>query len=166
MYQASVLIHIISAIIWVGGLLFLALIVVPATRGLPPAERGALISALGRRFRTVGWICIGLLIITGVITSSYRGVTWQAVASGELLAGQFGRLLAVKVSLVALMVVVSLLHDTVLGPASARALVRAGAPVTREVRRLRRASSWLARASVLLGLLVVALAVALVRGLP
>jgi hypothetical protein len=71
-----------------------------------------------------------------------------------------------KVSLVALMILMSLLHDVVLGPASARALARAEATATAGTGRLRRASAWLARASVLLGLLVVALAVALVRGLP
>jgi quercetin dioxygenase-like cupin family protein len=39
MYQLSVLVHILSAIIWVGGIFFLALVVVPVARRLPPADR-------------------------------------------------------------------------------------------------------------------------------
>ena len=58
LYHLSVFLHILSAIIWIGGMLFLALVVVPTTRGLPPSERAALFGAVGRRFRRVGWICI------------------------------------------------------------------------------------------------------------
>jgi uncharacterized membrane protein len=62
-YQLSVFLHILSAIVWIGGILFLALVVVPAMRGLPPAERAALSGAVGRRFRTVGWACIGVVVV-------------------------------------------------------------------------------------------------------
>ena len=51
LYQLSVFLHILSAIVWIGGMLFLPLVVVPATRGLPSAERAALFGVVGRRFR-------------------------------------------------------------------------------------------------------------------
>jgi uncharacterized membrane protein len=166
MYQLTVLVHILSAIVWVGGLIFLALVVVPATRPLPPAERGALLNAIGRRFRLIGWVCIGLLAVTGTIASVSRGLTWENLLSGHYFASQFGQVLALKVGLVALMVAVSLVHDLWLGPASTRALVRDDAGAEAFRRRLRRASSWTARLSLVLALAIVFLAVALVRGLP
>lgn len=165
MYQIVVLIHVLSAVVWVGGLTFLALVAAPATRSLPAVERGALLNALGRRFRIVGWACIGLLVVTGIIVSGYRGITWQAVVSGGLFASMFGSLLGLKVGVVALMIAISLVHDLWLGPASSRALTR-GEEAGPSRAGLRRASAWTARLSLLLALVIVFLAVSLVRGLP
>lgn len=170
MYQFNVLVHILSAIIWVGGMFFLALVVVPVARRLPEADRAALVGAVGYRFRTIGWICLALLVVTGVVNLYYRGVTWDSVVSGELLATRAGLLVVVKLALVAVMVVVSAVHDFVVGPASTRAHARAGADPSPEVRAaivvLRRRAGWLARITALLALAIVAVAVALVRGLP
>jgi uncharacterized membrane protein len=166
MYQVAVFIHILSAIVWVGGLAFLALVAVPATRPLPAVERSVILQAIGRQFRLVGWVCIGLLLVTGLIVNGYRGLTWGMLFDGTLVASVFSQLLAVKVSLVAVMVLLTLVHDLWLGPASARALSRSNATPSASMRRLRRGSSWTARLSLLLALAVVFLAVALVRGLP
>ncbi len=164
MYQLSVFLHIIATVVWIGGMLFLALVAVPATRKLPPAERGALFTSLGRRFRTVGWVCIALLLISGPINLGARGYSWESVTSGRLFEGEFGRTLAIKLILVTIMVGLSLTHDLILGPASARAMAN---PATiHTAAALRRRTSWLARFNLVLGLLVVACAVALVRGLP
>jgi uncharacterized membrane protein len=164
MYQLGVLIHLLSAIVWVGGMLFLALVVVPATRALPPAECGWLFDAVGRRFRGIGWACIALLIASGLASLAYRGVTLEVALSGQLFGSPFGRVLGAKLALVALMLVLSVLHDFVVGPASTRALSRPDDP--KRGLMLRRRASMLARANALLALAVVALAVALVRGLP
>lgn len=159
MYRASVFIHIVSAAIWVGGMFFLALVVVPVARRLPPAERGALLGALGRRFRAVGWICIALPIATGSVNSAYRGVRLESIASGRLFGDQFGRLLAAKLALVAVMLALSVAHDFVVGPASVRALACATGLAAGHVAALRRRASWLARLDTLLALLAIALAV-------
>jgi putative copper export protein len=165
-YQAAVSIHVLSAIVWVGGLVFLALVAVPATRPLPAAERGALLNALGRRFRPVGWVCLGLLVLTGLVVSGYRGLTWETFVSGAFFGSPFGRLLAIKLGLVALMALLTLAHDLWLGPASARALAAGESATGRPMAGLRRASAWTARLSLIVALAVVFLGVALVRGLP
>ena len=166
MYQLSVFIHIFSAIIWVGGMFFLALVVVPTTRHLPPAERGALFNTVGVRFRTIGWVCIGLLILTGLINSAYRGVTWESLFSGQILASSFGRLLMMKLGLVVVMLILSVFHDFFLGPASTRALQRHAPDEAPKIERLRRQASVIGRVNGLLALAVLALAVMLVRGAP
>jgi len=165
-YQLSVLVHVLSAVVWVGGMLFLALVVVPVARDLPSVERASLVGAIGRRFRVVGWVCIGLLIASGVVNSAYRGASWENLASGELLQSRFGQVLAAKLGLVVVMLVMSALHDFVIGPASVSALERADPGSRHEAASLRRRASWMARVNATLALLVVALAVALVRGLP
>jgi copper resistance protein D len=160
LYQLSVFVHILSAIVWIGGMLFLALVIVPTTRGLPPAERAALFGAVGRRFRAVGWVCIGLLLVTGVVNTSYRGVTWENVLTAELWGSPFGRVLALKLGVVAAMLALSVYHDFVIGPRSVRVVTGT------EAQRLRRLASYIGRAEAILALLVVALAIMLVRGLP
>jgi hypothetical protein len=45
-YQLGVLVHVLSAIVWIGGMLFLALVGVPAIRGLAPDERARLFDAI------------------------------------------------------------------------------------------------------------------------
>ena len=166
MYQLSVLIHILAAMVWVGGMLFLALVVVPAARSLPPAERSALFHLVGPRFRTVGWACIGLLLVTGIANTAYRGVTWATVFTAELWASEFGRVLALKLGVIAVMLVLGMFHDFVLGPASVRAHQAGSAQPSAEALALRKRASWLGRITTLLALVVVALGVMLVRGVP
>ena len=164
MYQLSVFLHIVAATVWIGGMLFLALVIAPATRHLPPTERAPLFSVVGRRFRLVGWICIALLIATGLANVAYRGVRWDDVLSGRFSGSEFGRVLAIKLALVAVMLLLSLLHDLLLGPASAAA--QHDPALRQHAAALRRRASWVGRVNVVFGVVVVALAVALVRGLP
>ena len=185
LYQVSVFLHIVSAIIWVGGMLFLALVVVPATRTVPAAERAALFGVLGRRFRTVGWACIATLLVTGTINLTYRGVTLENLFARELWASSFGAALALKLGVVALLLALSVYHDFVIGPRSVRALARhpgaglqagPGAPPavaapspagpSAEAQRLRRRASLVGRAEAILALAAVALGIMLVRGVP
>lgn len=127
--------HVAAALTWVGGMLFVALVLVPVTRRLDdPALRRRLMHESGVRFRAVGWAAMGLLVATGLVNIWLRP---------ELLTlGRFW----VKVALVALAIALSAAHDFVLGP-------RAGRPgATPSVRP---AASWIARVNLLLVLAVV-----------
>jgi uncharacterized membrane protein len=170
LYHLSVFLHILSAIVWIGGMLFLALVIVPTTRGMPPTERAALFGAVGRRFRAVGWVCIALLVVTGTINAAYRGVTWANLFSAELWGSAFGSTLAWKLGVVVALLGLSAYHDFVIGPRSVRVLERAGpdAPpaVQQEAQRLRKLASLIGRAEAILALTVLALAMMLVRGRP
>lgn len=166
MYQLSVLVHILAAKVWGGGMLFLALVVVPAMRGMPPSERSTLFELVGYRFRTVGWVCISLLLVTGAVNTAYRGVTSDNLFTSELWASEFGRVLALKLGAVAVMLLLSLFHDFVLGPASVRAHRLGERWPSAEAVALRKRASWLGRITTLLALVVVALGVMLVRGVP
>ena len=164
LYHLSVFVHILSAIIWIGGMFFLALVVVPVTRGMPPPQRAMLFGAVGRRFRAVGWVCIGLLLVTGTINAAYRGVNWANLFSSELWGSPFGTTLALKLGLVALMLAMSVYHDFVIGPRSLQVAREGTSPQMAE--RLRKRASMLGRAEAILALVVVVLAIMLVRGVP
>src|SRR5262245_27038423 len=91
-------------------MLFIALVLVPASRTPEdPALRRRLVHAVGVRFRKVGWAAIGVLLATGLMN------LW--LQPGMLRSPRFHA----KLGLVALSLVLSVVHDFVLGP-------RAGAP--------------------------------------
>lgn len=73
LYLVSVWLHIVAAMAWVGGMLFLVTVLVPLLR--TPAMRpqaAELFNALGRRFRIVGWVAIGTLVVTGLFNVTMR----------------------------------------------------------------------------------------------
>ncbi len=66
-YEVSVSLHILAACVWVGGMIFLAAVVLPILR--QPGYRSVavpLIQAAGIRFRWVGWMALGTLVLTGI----------------------------------------------------------------------------------------------------
>ncbi|HKK08587.1 MAG TPA: DUF4149 domain-containing protein [Gemmatimonadota bacterium] len=162
LYLLNVTVHVLAAMLWLGGMFFLAVVGGPALRGIEdPALRGRLYSAIGRGFRRAGWGAILVLVATGVGNLAFRGLLARSVlGSGRFWAGPFGRTLAWKLVAVTGMVVVSAVHDFVLGPAASRA-AREGDP---RARALRARAAWLARINAGLGVVVVVLAVRLARG--
>ena len=162
LYWISVTLHVLAAMLWLGGMLFLAAVGAPVLRAVePPALRQRLFQELGLRFRTIGWAAIALLIVTGTANLHFRGwLRWDGVLGEPAFwSTTQGRALAWKLIAVTAMLTVSLVHDFVLGPAAGRAV--AGSP---EALRLRRTAALAARGTALLGLIVVIAAVRLARG--
>jgi putative copper export protein len=164
LYLTSVAIHILAAATWIGGMAFLVLVVVPCLRRGDRARGAALLRETGVRFRAVGWVCFGLLVVTGTFNLSFRGVHLADFANAEWRASSFGRPLTVKLGAFVLVVLVSAVHDFVIGPRAVAALER-GTGIA-ETERLRKAASWLGRLNALLALVLVAAAVGIVRGWP
>ena len=161
LYYIILTIHILAAMTWIGGMIFLSLVATPAFRGLEPQMRARLFTAVGRRFRWVGWACIAILVSTGLMNLAQYGVGPGDLLDASFWSIQFGSRLALKLTLVATMLLLSALHDFVLGPRST-ALSRSAADPQRAA-SFRRRVSWLARLSLVLGVLVVWTAVGLTR---
>ena len=160
LYYVNVTIHVLAALLWLGGMFFLAVVGAPALRAVePPTLRQQLFNALGTRFRRAGWVAISVLLVTGVINLGYRG--WLSAAllgSASFWATGTGKALAVKLLSVVTMISMSLVHDFILGPRAGRA--RPGSP---EAIALRKQSAWNARIEAIVGLILVAAAVRLTR---
>jgi uncharacterized membrane protein len=162
LYYAVVTVHVLAALLWLGGMFFLGAVGAPVLRAIePPALRQRLFHDLGSRFRTVGWVAIAVLVTTGITMLGMRGLLhWSGVlGSAGFWRTTFGTTLAAKLSAVVTMIVVSAVHDFLLGPAAGRA--KPGSP---EAVALRRRAALLARANAFVGLLLVIAAVRLARG--
>jgi copper resistance protein D len=164
-YLLSVWLHIMAAIVWVGGTIFLVVVLVPAIRR--PEFAGiasALIRFTALRFRWVGWVCFCVFIFTGIVNLASRGIGWQELRDATFWQGSFGRTLAIKLILVAAILLISAFHDFFLGLRAAAAWETD--PASAETLRLRRQAVQLGRLNLLLALVVIVLGVMLVRGAP
>jgi uncharacterized membrane protein len=164
LYLTSVWLHLLAAITWIGGMFFLVLVVVPWLRSGARVDAGAFLRETGARFRTVGWSCFAILLVTGLVNLWARGVRPADLLSPAWLGSPFGRAVGLKLLVFALVLGVSGIHDFVLGPRATAAIERD--PRSAEAQRVRRQASLLGRVNVLLALCLVALGVVLVRGWP
>jgi putative copper export protein len=111
--------HLVSAAVWAGGLVFLGVAVGAARRTLSDDARIAFFRAIGRRFAVVGGVALLLLIATGTDMASDREV-W-----GDLTDTSYGKTLLAKLVVVGLVIVLTIVHSVVQGPALSRLRERA-----------------------------------------
>ena len=117
------IIHLLAACVWVGGSIALVFAGVPAARTLEGEARGQVLRALGEKWRPLGYGALITLIVTGAIlanhdlsdcVSPFRAVLW------------------VKVALVAVLLVVSYLHNYIYGPRLAAEIKEGKEPASRK----------------------------------
>ena len=163
LYLISVWFHLLAVIVWIGGMAFLVLVVVPWLRKQAGAtDAGKFLRETGERFRDVGWVCFAIIALTGTFNLSVRGVRWADFLSSEWRSSSFGKIVLFKVAAFSAVLLVSALHDFVLGPRATRAMMRD--PRSTEAQALRRKASLIARVNVLFALALVGAGVMLVRG--
>jgi putative copper export protein len=109
----------------------------------------------------VGWWCIAVLVATGLVNLSYRGwLRWDGVHSVPAFWGTpAGTALGAKLAAVTVMVVLSAVHDFVVGPAAGRATAGSAEAVA-----LRARAAWMGRMNAVVGVVLVVAAVRLTRG--
>ena len=114
------IVHLLAAIVWVGGTVALVFVAVPPLQRLEGDVRGRLLRELGERWRPIGWSALGVAILTGAVIASREG-------GFDTTPSRFNWVLAAKGALVGLLVAGAYLHDFVLGPGLARQ-IREGRP--------------------------------------
>ncbi len=155
-YLLLLWIHLLAAIGWIGGMLFLSLVLAPLARSRKAApEFMALFRLAARRFRLFVWSAIVLLLSTGPLLVVQRG--WSLGPNDWPVA------LKVKIALVAVLLGLTLSHDLVFGPQMRRlGVIPADERSSRE-QALVRSSAWLPRLALLVALSVIAVALVLGR---
>ena len=142
-YLASVFLHILAAMTWIGGMVMFVGAVMPVLKRRGAEEREAFLADFGPRFGRVAWTSFSVLIVTGVVNLAMRGVHISDFLREEWRDSSFGHGVLLKLGLVLLALVLSLLQTRVVSRTRAR---------------------WLGRLGLIVGLAIVAVAVALVRG--
>ena|SRR5699024_595641 len=163
MYHLSVFIHILSAVFWIGGMLFTAAVLVPASRHkLLRAKRGSFFVLIGTKFSRISWILFSILIITGITNLLTRGYSWSSLVSASFWNSHFGSILFTKLILFGTVLIISGVHDFYAGPKAGQLMEEQ--PESDRTKKMRKFSSWLGRLNLLLGIAVLYYAIRLVRG--
>ena len=157
MYSTLVVLHILAAMSWVGGMIFLSLVLAPLVRSRKAApEFMALFRSAALRFRPIVWVAIAILLITGPMLLSRRGIHVTAPAS-------WTGIVTVKLALASLLLFLTLLHDLLLGPRVSRVSGIPESQRTTGEQFVFKTARWLPRLSLLLALAVVIAAAVLAR---
>src|SRR5690606_42089870 len=95
LHFVAILLHILAAVVWIGGMVFLGAVLIPVLRGsrATGAQYTELIHRTGTRFRNVGWACLAILVLTGLVNLDRWGVGFERLTSAELWASPWGRIL-------------------------------------------------------------------------
>jgi len=152
-YLISVFIHIICAAVWIGGMLFLPLVLLPSIKNHP--DRITLLYKTGVKFRLVGWICLLILAFTGVLNLYFRGVplTWNFLTHSN-----YGHLLDIKVLLFTIMLIIGGIHDFYIGNKSIDEMKNTSNG------NFRKLAQWSGRLNLLLALAIAFIGIVLSRG--
>lgn len=113
--------HLLAAIIWIGGLVFQVLVVFPTlVRAAPTGERIRLALSLEARFRVLVWPAVGLVLFTGLVNLMH--VWYTTVVTAESIAPTFLPVLSIKLSLVVGMIVLQAVSQFLVQPRRVAAL--------------------------------------------
>ena len=140
-------IHVLAAVVWLGGMVFLSVVLVPVfRRGTFGADRRILFQTL----------MIGILVLSGPLLISSRTGTLEEPEAWRSV-------LHLKLWIVAGLVLLTAVHDIWLGPLVGRLRREASETPSAADLLLIRLSAVVARLGLLLGVIVLFLAVALAR---
>jgi uncharacterized membrane protein len=78
--------HVSAAIVWLGGVSFMLFALRPAAMDLPPPQRLPLMALVLKQFFRLVWVCIGLLLATGLVMLLSVGMK-QAPVGWHLMLG-------------------------------------------------------------------------------
>ena len=149
--------HMLAAVSWIGGTIFLSVVLVPVLRREPFASQKALLfRTVARRFRVVVWGAITILLLTGFPLLHQRGIPIMNPSGWPMV-------LSVKLGLVAILLLFTMTHDLIIGPRVGRILQIPAESRTSFDHAMVAWSPWIARASLVLTLAVLLAAVMLVR---
>ncbi|MCX7760963.1 MAG: CopD family protein [Hydrogenothermaceae bacterium] len=112
MREIILTLHILAAMIWVGGMLFMVIVLSPYVRKLPNSVE--LFQKVGKRFSIVGtFIGLPILFITGIGNMHSLGVSFSDLYNRT---SQYASLLHDKIHLFILTFLIAILHDIYFGP--------------------------------------------------
>jgi putative copper resistance protein D len=157
LWFAAVSLHILAAVVWIGGMIFLSLVLAPLVRrGNVIAEHVALFRYAARRFRIIVWLSIVILLTTGPLLLQGRNLLLNAPSDWPAVV-------RIKLGLVCLLLLLTLAHDLYLGPWGNHLRATPETARTTSDNLLIHMSRWVPRLALIVGILVLVAAVVLVR---
>jgi putative copper export protein len=153
----TVWLHLVAAVAWIGGMLFLSLVLAPLVRSRKAVpEFMALFRTAALRFRLVVYGAIVVLLVSGPILLHARGLSlWDPTPWPSVLR--------VKLGMIVLLLILTVVHDLILGPRMRAIGAKPQEERSRREQTVVRLSPWLPRLSLMLALAILFAAALLAR---
>ena len=149
--------HVLATVSWIGGMMFLSLVLAPLVRSRKAVpEFMALFRSAARRFRFVVWGAIAVLLTTGPVLLQQRGLSL-------LNPVEWPHVLWMKLGLLGALLLLTATHDLLLGPQVRKISALPEGVRSFWERTIVRTSSWVPRIALLLALFVLGAAIMLAR---
>ncbi|HSL02065.1 MAG TPA: hypothetical protein VK901_00825 [Nitrospiraceae bacterium] len=149
--------HVLAAVSWIGGMIFLSLVLAPLIRSRKAApEFMALFRSAAQRFRFVVWGAIAVLLSTGPVLLHQRGLSILEPAG-------WPHVLWMKLGLVGALLLLTATHDLLLGSQVRKISALPEGARSSWDQIIVRTSSWVPRIGLFLALGVLLAAVAFAR---
>ena len=140
--------HLIAMVAWIGGVFINNLALSPSAReSLEPPVMGRFMGSYMKRFRVLAYVCMGILVVTGVIMTFFS----PQYAGGFDLSGPWALFLLLKHILVVVLIIIGVYILEVLNPKMGRAGAKGPSP---EIAKLQALLLKLGMTSFGIGLLV------------
>jgi putative copper export protein len=152
-YLISVFAHVICAAFWIGGMLFIPLVLVPGIKQQP--NRVLLLHKTGIKFRFYGWLSVMILLTTGALNIHFRGLPFT---TDFFMNTSYGKLLTIKLVLFVVMLLVGGIHDFYIGMKSIDEMQQTSG------NRFKMLARWTGMLNLLLALIIAFLGIAISRG--
>ncbi len=101
-------VHLLFTVLWIGGMLYMPLVLMPAMAAIDPPQRGRLMGAVAKRFSMIAWISVVVLLVTGFLKTP-SSILFDS-------SSDYGRILLIKHIVIGLMIIVGLLITFTVAP--------------------------------------------------
>lgn len=104
LYRICIGLHILALCLWLGHMFVWSLIIGPALKRIQPPETAELLRERSLFRGGLGWPAMAVLIPTGLVMLTHRGIGVSQLFSGAAFAGPVGTALGIKLALVLFMI--------------------------------------------------------------
>lgn len=154
-------VHLICSSIWVGGSIFLGIVLAPEIRNMKPniEDRLSLMIRFGRKFNAIALPSFLILIVTGIYNS--RTFIFRP---NDILETQYGQILIIKILVAIAILVIYIIHIRIFSTKTEEEIT-SGKLDLQYLISVRTKIIWLGRITVFLSIIVLLLAALLDSGI-
>lgn len=138
--------HLLVTVMWIGGMIFMKLVLLPALAATDPASAGRAMAVVAKRFTIIAWLSTLILLVTGLLKTP-EGTLFST-------ASDYGVILLVKHILFVLMIAGGAIITFVFAPKLRSLAPKPGEGPSHEFLKAQKGVEILSATNTFLGLLV------------
>jgi len=141
------ILHLLAVVTWIGGMIFVNIVLAPGIADMAPEQRGAVMGRVAKRFSMISMFCIIILLITGYLKTP-EGMMFAP-------ASHYGLILLIKHILVLIAIIIGLYISFGVAPILRKNAPKPGEAPSAELISAQKTLGMLSFTNMILGILIV-----------